>query len=673
MNKEPNSSIGETTQIDVYQARGKEANEAKMEIERLEQELREIEEKEARLDEEEKKIRQRNEYAKKTIEGYKRYMNERESEPTPIIGQVAPEKADAAEKEATKEKAKKKRRLRGLIAGLAALAAVSAIAFVGLHLKNKNRNNVPQEQPGITTMADTSEQSSEDDEPDKIPVNIDDEASAEDADPFAGELANGTHYDYSHYGDRQMVFDEDGNVTFDTKKEAWNAYDYDMSDAYGDRDATIAKIMDVANKAPEALASYAYSIFNDAEKAELGISGMSMTEIDDYISNHENGGEMQAKLLAKLEQVLNDNTTRFSFYLENDTEDTNYIYFVDDNENGKMDPTELHLGFDTRERNNAPQVDILRGEYDHSDKEGDYYNWKKVLDLNYKCGMQPNYEKDKTPDDVPYVPSDPTPTPTPEPEPTPTPTPEPEPEPTPTPTPEPEPTPTPTPEPEPEPTPTPEPEPEPTPEETLAPKDKENMERIDKQIEEDIKENIDTGDIVIEKGEATEDNKTEKPSPDVYQGTGAQTVVNEAAQPTDETTPPPVQVRQEQPGESQSEQRVNVVSSENNHTENRGGANSNEYAPVQENQAAQEEANEAETPVAEAPGVDALQRAAQIAAEQRAAEASAASTEASTTTPLETTTTPPETSTVAPNETSNDELDMQAEELLEYLRGLGIE
>ena len=198
---------------------------------------------------------------------------------------------------------------------------------------------------------------------------------------------------------------------------------------------------------------------------------------------------------------------------------------------------------------------------------------------------------------------------------------------------------------------------------------------------------------MIEKGEVTDDNKTEKPSSEAYEGTEATIVVNEAAQPTDEDTPAPVQLIQETPGESQSDQneeRVNVISEENNYTENRGDANADEYSPVQENEPAQQEANEAETPVAEAPGVDALQRAAQIAEERRAAESAASATAESEASSAESTTTTPETttasetttapeatttpeSTTTSTESTDENLDEQAEELLEYLRSLGIE
>ncbi len=176
---------------------------------------------------------------------------------------------------------------------------------------------------------------------------------------------------------------------------------------------------------------------------------------------------------------------------------------------------------------------------------------------------------------IPEIPSDPEDPSEPTPIPVVTPTPAPETPDTPdTPTPAPE---TPTPE-----TPTPEtPTPEtPTPE-TPAPKDPENMTRIDNQIQQDIAEDIGTEQVVVHQETAAPQDVTTPPPAEAYEGTAPTIVENEAA--------PAAEAVQEQ------------VSEANNYSENRGGANANEYAPVQENQAAQQAANAAETPIEQAP------------------------------------------------------------------------
>ena len=299
---------------------------------------------------------------------------------------VSREKTDGEKTnvEKTKEKAKLNPVLVGLV-GTVAVAAVASFLYFGF---KGDKNSGPQENQN------------------PIAADSNQEDAAEKSNPLIGELENGTAYDYSHYADRELSFDADGNAVYKTNKEAWNAYDYDCSGDYGDEEATIKGITSVAARTPEALASYAYSLFTDAEKEELGIAGMSMVEIDDYMSNEEDGGEMQDRLLEKLDQVLNDKQTTFKFYHEDDTEDTNYIYWIDDNGDGEMNPTELHIGYDVRDRNGAPQVDIYRAFLDHSDKDGDYYVSKKMIDLNMQCGYQPNYEKDKIPDGVPHIPAD---------------------------------------------------------------------------------------------------------------------------------------------------------------------------------------------------------------------------------------------------------------------------
>ncbi|MBR3264041.1 hypothetical protein IKF94_02310, partial [Candidatus Saccharibacteria bacterium] len=77
-----------------------------------------------------------------------------------------------------------------------------------------------------------------------------------------GELPNGVHYDYSHHAD--------------IKNKASNnphAFDYDLSEYYGDEDKTVDALLAVANRTPEVLSAYAYQILFDSEKAELGIQG----------------------------------------------------------------------------------------------------------------------------------------------------------------------------------------------------------------------------------------------------------------------------------------------------------------------------------------------------------------------------------------------------------------
>ena len=394
---------------------------------------------------------------------------------------------------------------------IGAIVIAGGMAF-GTYNSTRNNKKLPADNQPATEMSignapgtsiDETIDLGENTPSDSVESPEEDGSATEQQSNLSGETAEGTGYNYTEYADRD-------------NKVSYNAYGYNKESAFNDREATAAGILEMAKNEPEALASYSYNIFTSDEKKELGIDGLNMTEIDNRF-DQEGGGELQKKLLDKLQQILEDEgSTRFDFYYENDTEKTNYIYFIDDNGDGKLTPDELHLGYDVKKRDNAPQVDVYRSitMSDGTVKE------VKMLDLNMRCGYQPNYgvapegvkyvkaeektdivippvvidtptpepetpetpeepEEPETPEEpeepeipfIPFIPDfPPEPTPTPEPEPTPTPEPEPTPtpEPEPTPTPEPEPTPTPEPEPtptpEPEPTPTPEPEPTPTPE-----------------------------------------------------------------------------------------------------------------------------------------------------------------------------------------------------------------
>ena len=209
--------------------------------------------------------------------------------------------------------------------------------------------------------------------------------SQEEANPFAGELSNGVSYDYYEYADIE-------------NKTSKNAYGYDKSDAFGNREATENAWMDMASKGPEYLASYATHVFTDEEKQSLGIAGMSPTQLDDYMSNAENidGGEKQRNIMAALDAIARDQeNTVYEFYHEEGEENTYYISFEDLNNDGNYSPDELKLGYTTKKRNGAPQVDIYR--IINGEKV-------KVLDLNMECGMQPNDEQ--PPQDLPPIPPD---------------------------------------------------------------------------------------------------------------------------------------------------------------------------------------------------------------------------------------------------------------------------
>lgn len=124
--------------------------------------------------------------------------------------------------------------------------------------------------------------------------------------------------------------------------------------------------------------------------------------------------------------------------------------------------------------------------------------------------------------------------------------------------------------------------PETTPPETVKPKDADNLTRIDDQILDDVAEDVGSEEVKVTPNPGvSKDDLTDKPSSDSYEDTEATTVQNETS-------------KQAEPVQEQ-------VSPENDYSQDRGGAHSDEYAPVQEDQAAQDAADAAETPVEEAP------------------------------------------------------------------------
>lgn len=275
---------------------------------------------------------------------------------------LSPSAGEAAKK--AKSNSAFKRALFGVLLG----GGIALGAFAGYQA-----NKQPAQTP--TTAEATAEDTD----------TLDNPENQETASPFAGELANGVRYDYYEYADIE-------------NKTSRNAYGYDKSEAYGDREATENAWMDMANKGPEYLASYATHVFTDEEKQSLGIADMSCSQLDDYLSDAENidGGEKQRNIMAALDAVSRDKeNTFYEFYHEEGVENTYYISFVDLNNDGTYSPDELKLGYTTKKRNGAPQVDVYRlikGEK------------VKVLDLNMECGMQPNDEQ--PPEDLPPIPSE---------------------------------------------------------------------------------------------------------------------------------------------------------------------------------------------------------------------------------------------------------------------------
>lgn len=124
-----------------------------------------------------------------------------------------------------------------------------------------------------------------------------------------------------------------------------------------------------------------------------------------------------------------------------------------------------------------------------------------------------------------------------------------------------------------------------TPPETIKPKDSENLQRIDRDILDQVAEEIQTGQVKVTPNPGVSENDlTDAPADDAYEGTSPTIVQNN---PSQNATP----VEED-------------ISDENEYTENRGGANMGEYSPVQENPDADAAANNRNDTVSNATGGD---------------------------------------------------------------------
>ena len=130
----------------------------------------------------------------------------------------------------------------------------------------------------------------------------------------------------------------------------------------------------------------------------------------------------------------------------------------------------------------------------------------------------------------------------------------------------------------------------------VEPKSRENLERIDDQIEEDIETDVHTDDIIIAPTEdVTEvEEITEKPAEEDYHGTAPVIVENDASKEAE-----PIQGGEDQDG------APTQISEENDYSQDLGGANDDQTPenPVVADHEAQAKADEAEIPTKEAPGV----------------------------------------------------------------------
>ena len=393
-------------------------------------------------------------------------------------------------------------------------------------------------------------------------ANVETEEGEQEYGPYEGVYENGVRYNYSKYVEANAKKDSDKLILEHHRFSTDRSYLYDMDESTAQareekRQAAIDAAMEVTTDQPEVLALYVETIFNEKEKEEYHVKDISAKQLDGLLSdrNVTSAGEWQNVFLEKLKSILENEDTRIVFRTQDKPQDSYYLNWEDKNNDGKITPDEVELCKQSNiPRNGEKQFDIYRG-------------GQKVAAVNLSCGLQICTEVGQSDQDVPEIGDTPGTTPTPTPGTTPTPTPGT------TPTPTPGTTPTPTPE-------------------VITPKNPDNLIRIDENINEDIADDIGSGEVNPGYNPGVRDEDL-TPAPRIgdYYDYDSNTVFMPSP------VEPPIQENNQAPV-AEVVQPQNPV---NDYSENRGGANANEFSPVQENTAGQERADANEIPISEAP------------------------------------------------------------------------
>lgn len=186
------------------------------------------------------------------------------------------------------------------------------------------------------------------------------------------EQANGTRCDYFEFASGQ--------------KNGANNFGTDKSEFYGNREGTTSALLEICRNQPETLAATvsAYPSILEA----CGLDGeMTAKQIDDLLSNGEDGGEIQQKLLDALEAKLTDGGTQFEFYQEYNTERSYYMYNMVSSD-AEDTPANIGLQAILTKRSGEKQVKIT---VPVLDAEGNVVRYE-AGDFNMPCGFQLNLE-----------------------------------------------------------------------------------------------------------------------------------------------------------------------------------------------------------------------------------------------------------------------------------------
>ena len=245
--------------------------------------------------------------------------------------------------------------------GGALVGVAGALAFTFMS-KFKNDQSLNQ-QPAAVESESAGDN-------DLSPVQVEGIGEWGETSQYAGEMPNGVRYDYTEYFD------------YDNKK-SHNSFGYDYSEQYGDEDATKNQINSEIMDDPEILASNVYLAFPESKKAEYGISGLGMGQIDESLDG-EYGGKKKKKLQEEMQSAIYNENTTWEYKIVNGEQKTIYTYCEDDNSDN---PKGKHLEWDIKDRHDAKQVTATYA-FVVTDADGQEHLEYTTVTYNLDCGYQ---------------------------------------------------------------------------------------------------------------------------------------------------------------------------------------------------------------------------------------------------------------------------------------------
>ena len=123
--------------------------------------------------------------------------------------------------------------------------------------------------------------------------------------------------------------------------------------------------------------------------------GTTAEQIDDRLSNDENGGELQQKYMKRLAELMTDEEATFKFIRAHDVQKSYII--VKNNPDKKSTPKNLEVQSYDKEMKRHGDKQVIIG-LPIRDDEGNFTGKYEYVQLNESCGYQPVVILEQNPD-----------------------------------------------------------------------------------------------------------------------------------------------------------------------------------------------------------------------------------------------------------------------------------